>query len=108
MVVLMHGFGAPGEEPVPLPGKLRSPATCVLPFGGAPGVDMVQDGRAWWHIDMVERSVRSRNVIRNAHRTGASRLVELERRYPSAGGAARDHGVTREKLVLGASRREPC
>lgn len=56
-VVLMHGFGAPGTDLVPLARAMQVPsgtrfyfpaALHLLPPALGGGV-----GRAWWHIDMV-------------------------------------------------------
>ena len=55
MVVLLHGYGAPGDDLVALGGALDAPSGTRFAFPEAPlelpvgyGV-----GRAWWHIDMV-------------------------------------------------------
>jgi phospholipase/carboxylesterase len=58
VVVLMHGFGAPGTDLVPLWRELQVPEEVRFVFPEAP---LVVDrnappdhaGRAWWHIDIA-------------------------------------------------------
>jgi phospholipase/carboxylesterase len=55
LVVLMHGFGAPGEDLVPLARVLDVPREVRFAFPEAP-LDlgpMANGGRAWWHVDMA-------------------------------------------------------
>jgi phospholipase/carboxylesterase len=71
-VVLLHGFGAPGNDLVPLAQYLPVPAGTRFAFPAAPlslgmggmGLDFglgSMDSRAWWMIDMerIERRIRS-------------------------------------------------
>jgi phospholipase/carboxylesterase len=53
VVVLMHGFGAPADDLVPLAGVLAAPPGARFAFPGAPGAlpPMWGPGRAWWMID---------------------------------------------------------
>jgi len=54
-VVLLHGFGAPGEDLVPLWRALDAPAGTRFVFPAAPmslGLPFF-DGRAWWMIDVA-------------------------------------------------------
>lgn len=63
LVVLLHGYGAPGRDLVPLSQVLSAPAGTRFAFPAAPlslgpslgpaFADMF-DSRAWWHID-IER-----------------------------------------------------
>ena len=56
MVVLCHGFGAPGLDLVPLGRMLDVPAGTRLCFPAAPlslGGMFFGDARAWWMIDMA-------------------------------------------------------
>jgi phospholipase/carboxylesterase len=56
LVVLMHGYGAPGEDLVPLARVLDVPGEVRFAFPEAP-IDLgpqAMNGRAWWHIDMVK------------------------------------------------------
>lgn len=69
-VVLMHGFGAPGDDLVALAGALEVPAGTTFVFPEAPlamgGPDMpyMGDARAWWMIDVgrFERAARTGNI----------------------------------------------
>jgi phospholipase/carboxylesterase len=57
VVVLLHGFGAPGDDLVPLWRVLAAPAGTRFVFPAAP-VDLGRQymgGRAWWRIDVEER-----------------------------------------------------
>ena len=56
-VILMHGFGAPGDDLVPLWRVLRAPRGTRFVFPAAPialGREYM-GGRAWWWIDIDER-----------------------------------------------------
>jgi phospholipase/carboxylesterase len=104
-VVLMHGFGAPGTDLVPLAGELDAPHGTRFVFPEAP-LSLPPElgaGRAWWMIDMMR--------LQLAMMTGQTR--DLTRDVPEGLAAAReaivelldvlvkDHGVRREDLVLG-------
>lgn len=56
LVVLMHGFGAPGEDLVPLWRMMDVPTRVRFAFPAAPielgGEFGGHDARAWWRIDM--------------------------------------------------------
>ena len=57
VVVLLHGFGAPGDDLVPLWRVLGAPAGTRFVFPAAP-IDlgpMYAGGRAWWPIDFEDR-----------------------------------------------------
>lgn len=59
LVILMHGFGAPGDDLVAIGEALEGsvPAGTRFAFPQAP-IDlgpMFMGGRAWWHIDLEER-----------------------------------------------------
>ena len=56
LVVLLHGFGAPGDDLVPLHRVLRVPRETRFVFPAAPiALDMMPglESRAWWNIDML-------------------------------------------------------
>lgn len=71
LVVLLHGYGAPGRDLVPLSQVLSAPAGTRFAFPAAPlslgpslgpaFVDLF-DSRAWWHID-IERFERALSQI---------------------------------------------
>lgn len=58
VVVLLHGFGAPGTDLVGLAGELGGPKNTRFVFPEAPeiadvGMPPPHEGRAWWQIDML-------------------------------------------------------
>jgi phospholipase/carboxylesterase len=56
VVVLLHGFGAPGDDLVPLWRSLGAPAGTRFVFPEAP-IDLgpsAMGGRAWWPLDLEE------------------------------------------------------
>ena len=65
MIVLLHGYGAPGDDLVPLAAALRAPAHTRFVFPAAPirlaGAFAYGDSRAWWHLDeaALERAMRT-------------------------------------------------
>jgi hypothetical protein len=53
VVVLLHGFGAQGDDLVPLARSMVRPGVrFIVPV--AP-IGLPSGGRAWWHIDAVDR-----------------------------------------------------
>lgn len=68
VVVLLHGFGAPGTDLVGLEEQLAAPQNTRFVFPEAPeladvGMPAPYEGRAWWQIDMLnlQLAVMSRN-----------------------------------------------
>lgn len=60
VVVLLHGFGAPGADLVPLGSAMRAPAGTRFVFPEAPlALPWGYDSRAWWMIDIekLERAL---------------------------------------------------
>ena len=63
-VVLMHGFGAPGDDLVALAGAIQAPVGTTFVFPEAPlaltdpNMPFLTDARAWWLID-IERFQRA-------------------------------------------------
>jgi phospholipase/carboxylesterase len=56
LVVLLHGYGAPGDDLVPLWRVMRVPSGTRFAFPAAPLETHMMpgyDSRAWWHIDML-------------------------------------------------------
>jgi phospholipase/carboxylesterase len=57
VVILLHGYGAPGDDLAPLWRTLAAPRGTRFVFPAAP-IDLgprYMGGRAWWHIDIEER-----------------------------------------------------
>lgn len=78
VVVLMHGFGAPGEDLVGLADMIDAPAGTAFVFPKAPhsftelyGAPPFVDARAWWKLDL--------EAIERARRTGGVRDLSRER-----------------------------
>jgi phospholipase/carboxylesterase len=93
LVVLMHGFGAPGDDLVPLARVLDVPREVRFAFPEAP-LDLgpeAMNGRAWWWIDMMRVQVaamrgetidRSQDVpegLAEARASVIAMLAEVER-----------------------------
>jgi phospholipase/carboxylesterase len=59
--VLMHGFGAPGDDLVALAGALAAPVRLVFPAAPLELGGLYGDSRAWWLLDLarLEAELRS-------------------------------------------------
>jgi phospholipase/carboxylesterase len=86
VVILMHGFGAPGEDLVGLAEMIDAPRGTAFVFPKAPhtfrelyGAPPFVDARAWWKLDL--------EAIERARRTGGVR--DLSRERPEGIDAAR-------------------
>ena len=102
-VVLLHGFGAPGDDLVALADYLDAPARFVFPAAPIELGGLYGDSRAWWRLDLarLEDELR-RGVPRDRRDEVPEGLVE-----------ARDHvtrfldqlqarfGIADDALVLG-------
>lgn len=105
MVVLLHGFGAGGDDLVDLAEHVDVPdgtrwvfPAAPLALGGAYG-----DGRAWWMIDL-DRLVRDQASGRPSDRTGEIPDGLTAARAAMLGvldALARDHARTDARTVLG-------
>lgn len=105
LVVLLHGFGAPGDDLVPLAPYLRVPKPVRFLFPAAPlNLDLgLGDARAWWMLDM-DRLMRAR---------AQGQWESLSREVPRGLESARDRladliqmavqnlAVPHDQLVLG-------
>lgn len=102
-VVLLHGFGAPGDDLVPLARMIDPGARYVLPAAPIELGGMYGDARAWWLIDLMrlEAELRGGNVrdllaesppgLSEARAQLGRLLDQLEARF----------GATPDRLVLG-------
>ncbi len=105
MVILLHGFGAPGDDLVALAEWIDAPAGTrwVFPAGPLPMPPIYGDARAWWMIDL-ERLERELSGGRPA-----DRAAEVPEGLATARAAvlgmydalARDHRRRDETTVLG-------
>jgi phospholipase/carboxylesterase len=108
MLVLLHGYGAPGDDLVPLSRQLAVDSSVRFAFPAAPhvlemGLPSAQAGRAWWQLDMVELQ---RAIMLGDFETLTSRvpdgLAEARASVVALLDALEaDHGLARDKLVLG-------
>jgi phospholipase/carboxylesterase len=90
VVILLHGWGAPGDDLVPLGQVLAAPGR-LLVFPEAPLVGP-GGGRAWWHLDLArlqaarergeERDLRDETPVgmADASKQVAELVVEVTRR----------------------------
>ena len=53
-VVLLHGFGAPGDDLVSLASYLRTPTRFVFPAAPIELGGLYGDSRAWWRLDLAK------------------------------------------------------
>jgi phospholipase/carboxylesterase len=108
MLVLLHAYGAPGDDLVALARQLDVPPAVRFAFPAAPlalqrGTPLEVVGRAWWHIDMIElqRAVMFDDYEDLIRRVPAG-LTEARQQVGALLDALqRDHAVTPDKLVLG-------
>jgi phospholipase/carboxylesterase len=104
-VLLCHGFGAPGDDLVPLAEALDPKGRWRWFFLEAPlslGT-MGIPGRAWWHIDMValQRAMASGDLSARMEETPPG-LAEARAAVEGALAALeQEHHVERSKLVVG-------
>jgi phospholipase/carboxylesterase len=104
LVVLLHGYGAPGDDLVGLAAALDVAPTTSFAFLEAPlELAAGHPGRAWWHLDMLE--------LQRVRLSG--KYDELSSRKPAGLDQARGwlrealdalpglSGVAAERLVLG-------
>jgi phospholipase/carboxylesterase len=106
VVVLLHGFGAPGEDLVPFGTALGLPRDVRFVFPAAPlSLDDqgMFGGRAWWHIDMERLQLaimtgRARDLSKEVPE-GLS--VARERVLALLGEVEKKLGAPYERIVLG-------
>ncbi len=92
VVVLMHGFGAPGDDLVPLARVMDVPRSTRFVFPEAPlSVPGYGGGRAWWMIDPERFARRERGE-------------DLSREVPAGMGEARGRAVAILDAVEAALR----
>jgi len=77
-VVLLHGFGAPGDDLVALASYLRAPARFVFPAAPIELGGLYGDSRAWWRLDLarLEADLRS-GAVRDRRGEVPEGLVEV-------------------------------
>jgi phospholipase/carboxylesterase len=106
VVVLLHGYGAPGDDLVPLQRVLQVSRDVRFVFPEAPLTPpelAAYGGRAWWPIDMIALQ-RARAEGRERDRTsGEPEGITQAREQVIAllDGVERELGVSGDKIVLG-------
>jgi phospholipase/carboxylesterase len=108
LLLLLHGYGAPGDDLVPLARQLSVGPGVRFAFPAAPlvlemGLPPEQSGRAWWPIDMGELQ---RAVMTRDYETLTSRVpVGLSEARGNVNdlldALEKDHAVSRTQLLLG-------
>jgi phospholipase/carboxylesterase len=108
LLLLMHGYGAPGEDLVPLARQLAVGKDVRFAFPAAPllletGMPPEQAGRAWWPIDMgeLQRAVMQRDYATLTGRVPVGLSEARGRVLALLDALEQDHKVSRSKLVLG-------
>ncbi len=104
LVVLLHGYGAPGDDLVPLWRVMRVPRETRFVFPAAPLETHMMpgaDSRAWWHIDMMAmQQAIQRGDIRELSRREPEGLTEAREKMDAfLTELVRTHAPT--KLALG-------
>jgi phospholipase/carboxylesterase len=108
LLVLLHGYGAPGDDLVPLWRELEVERDVRFAFPAAPdamggGTGMPGGGRAWWQIDMLElqRTVMFRDFEAGTRRVPEG-LAEARNRIQALLAALEaDFSAPASRLVLG-------
>jgi phospholipase/carboxylesterase len=104
-LVLLHGFGAPGEDLVSLSRVIDAPAGTRFVFPAAPIVlgGPFGDGRAWWQVDVTrfQRAAMAGQIdemiretpdgLHEARKSALAMLDDIEKKL----------NVPRNKIVLG-------
>jgi len=105
LVCLLHGFGAPGDDLVPLADELRLPAGTRFAFPAAP-IALAEgwwDARAWWPIDVeaLERAVAT-GTFRDLANSDPTELPAVRAQLLAAlDGVGRLLNVHPEHVVIG-------
>jgi phospholipase/carboxylesterase len=101
-VILLHGFGAPGDDLVPLAEVLDSPGTTWV-FPAAPlQPPQLAGGRAWWMLDLerLERSIASGQPRDLSDETPVG-MSEARAQVSALVQSLIDEGIAPERVVLG-------
>ena len=105
-ILLCHGFGAPGEDLVPLARVVDAGRDVRWFFPEAPiqlelGYGM--SGRAWWPIDMgrMQRLILSGQGQRIVEETPDGLAEARAQLEATIAALEKDHGVRRDRLIIG-------
>jgi phospholipase/carboxylesterase len=61
--VLLHGFGAPGDDLVALAGEIDAPVRLVFPAAPLELGGLYGDARAWWMLDLARLEAEMRGGV---------------------------------------------
>ena len=105
VVVLLHGFGAPGDDLVPLGPALNLPPAVRFAFPEAPLVlpGLFMGGRAWWMIDVgrFERAAMSGTMDQLADEVPEGMAEGRDRVVAMLDALQGELAVAGQNLVLG-------
>ena len=101
-ILLCHGYGAPGEDLVPLARAVDAGPAVRWFFPEAP-LALGWGGRAWWEIDMMRMQALALRGQRRVLAAETPPGLDAARRALEAtiDELERSHGVRREALVIG-------
>lgn len=100
-IVLMHGFGAPGDDLVSLARVIDAPRGSRFVFPEAPhSLPGLDDGRAWWTLDMARIERLAQGGTADLSREVPEGLAEARALVIAMLDAVEQHLVP-SKLVLG-------
>jgi phospholipase/carboxylesterase len=107
LVVLLHGFGAPGDDLVPLWRVLGAPRGARFAFPAAPialsGWGLMGDSRAWWEIDIarLQMDLMTGSIERLAREVPDGLMEAREQLVSTLDALERALGVAQENVYLG-------
>ncbi|MBT8491601.1 MAG: esterase [Deltaproteobacteria bacterium] len=104
VVVLLHGFGAPGTDLVPLGEFIECPPSTCFVFPEAPLTPpMLMGGRAWWMLDIQELEEAMASGKPRDRSGSVPEGSEEPRKLMTAFLAEliEEHGVEPKRIVLG-------
>lgn len=109
-VVLMHGYGAPGDDLVMMAEELGAPPGSTFYFPEAPisladalPFPFMGDARAWWHIDVgrFERAIASGTIEKLIREEPEGLDAARDALVATLDALEREHGVASDRVVLG-------
>jgi phospholipase/carboxylesterase len=101
-ILFCHGFGAPGDDLVPLARAVDTGPGVRWFFPAAP-LELDWGGRAWWQVDIEERlALAARGRVEELRRDSPEGLAESRAMLEATLAALeRDHAVRRDRLIIG-------
>jgi phospholipase/carboxylesterase len=109
-VVLMHGYGAPGDDLVGLGGVIEAPAGTTFLFpeapmtlGDAAMMSLLGDARAWWQIDIgrYQRAIMMNTLDQLVHEVPAGMSESRAAVIAMLDAYERETKTPSERIVLG-------